>query len=173
MNDRKQNGSGLSERQAVQESGYRQAIAEMERLLDAQMKNIADIKSNAQIILGAASLIVALVSALQTFSPAVPSPAYTALAIVISVLYVIMVVCCIAALFLARVLQPVKADWDVFYEVYINQSDNIARYQQILSAQFNVFALNKPMISRRSWLVNAATLLLPVIVVLLFTLSLV
>ncbi|RJX17551.1 MAG: hypothetical protein C4575_12980 [Desulforudis sp.] len=154
------------------ELGYRLAVDEMQRLFNAQMATIENVKTNAQNILGSASLIVALVGALQIFNAGPRLLPYTILVVIISLLYILMVICCIGAMFLTNIAMPVKANWDVLFETYINHPDNIALYRQMLSQLLNVFELNKPMIARRSRLANIATVLLPIIVVLLFILSL-
>lgn len=156
--------------------GYEVSFADMQHHLEQQYRAIEAVKSTTQHILAAASLIVALVGALQLFYARVDSGyliLYNLLIWLTMILYIALIGCCVFVLQPAQMRGPIKADWDDLYEGYVGQEDDLDVLKQRLSNYLNAMRLNEPIIDRRRKLTTVACVLLPVVVVLLFCLSLV
>lgn len=155
--------------------GYEISVSEMKRRLDGVYSGIDEIKKTFRSIFSAASLIVALIGALQIFSVKV-IPAYqvyyTALFITSMVLYVFLIIGCIWMLSPIKVKGPTPEDWDVLYEGFSSQKDDIEIYKQLLSNYIN--AINKSEViaeKRYRWALFFLPIL-PIIVVLMLIIGL-
>jgi hypothetical protein len=155
--------------------GYQVAISEMQKYLDGQYQSVSAVKNVVEQILGAASLIIAIIGALQLFNARIQpqyQAIYNGLIVVTVILYIVLIASSIWVLSPTEVKGPISADWDELYKGYVGHENEIDILKQQLSNYLNAIKLNDPIIikrSRRTWI---PAILLPVIVILVFSLSL-
>jgi len=156
--------------------GYEIAIDEMRLQLEEQSKSITAVKKITEIVFTASSLIISLIGALGLFRAPVSSDfvgLYNALIIIAMLLYIVLIVLSIWVMQPVKVYGPIKPDWDVLQDYYINFADDVAVLKQQLSSYLKAIQSNEPIISQRSKRAKCTSLILPVIVVILFFLSLI
>ena len=166
--------NGTSEIPVENKFGYEIVIAEMKYLLEQQYQGIAATKSTAQHILSAASLIIALIGALQLLNVQVDAKwtiPYCGLVIFSILFYVALMICCVLVIRPAQVYTPTSANWDELYEKFVGNQDDLDILKQQLANYLNVLRLNESIVTTRRKLATAASILLPIIVIILFTLS--
>lgn len=151
------------------------SLAEMQRDLELQIGSFDTIKATVRSVLSSASLIVSLVGALQLVTARI-DPAWLCLyrsgVILAAVLYVALIVLCIAALWPVRVWSPLKPEWDNLVTTFkdLNDEDIISKY---LSSVLNAIDKNAPLLKNYIRLQMAALILLPLIVMVLLSLALI
>ena len=166
--------SDTTEKPVENKFGYETVIAEMKYLLDQQYQGVEATKSTAQHVLGAASLIIALIGALQLLNVQIDpkwSTTYNCLVILSIVLYVALITCCILVIKPAQVFTPTSADWDELYYKFVGHQDDVDVLKQQLANYINVIGLNEKIVTYRRRLATIASILLPIIVIILFALS--
>lgn len=150
------------------------ALDEMQRLFSAQMASFDTIKTNVRAVLSSASLIVSLVSALQLLTVKV-ADAYVGLYRlgigVVAILYVALMVMCVAALLPVRVVNPLLAEWDTLTTAYKGLSKKDALLAR-LSSVLNAIEKNTPEVERFRKMQIGALALLPLLVITLLLLTL-
>lgn len=151
------------------------AIEEMRIHLQRQNESVQAYKATARSLLSAASLIVALTATLQLFSVKIePSSInlYNLLIVSAMALYIALIFCCVATLFPIDLKGPIGPDWELLRKVFFNKEDReILKIQ--LSQLVRVISRNATTLESPSRYVRFASVLLPVVVILLFGLSLV
>lgn len=150
------------------------SIEEMQRSLKSQFEGIDAIKSTARTVFGASSLIVSLLAALQLAIPRIiPNllAAYQIGVVLALILYAFQVTICIYVLLPISVSGPVQADWDVLYNAFSGDS-KVEVMRMRLSAYLNAIELNEPKIQELKKITTVASVILPIIVVILLILSL-
>lgn len=152
------------------------ALAEMEKTFERQLASFEVIKTTVRALLSSASLIVALVSALQIFASPIFSPGwlicYRIGLLLAGCLYVALISLCSKALWPVAPVLPLACEWDVLTTAYRDLSEH-DRLSKQLSAVLNAIDLNRPLIKRYVMFSMAATALLPLIVVILLLLALI
>jgi hypothetical protein len=154
--------------------GYETVIAEMKYLLEQQYQGIEATKSTAQHILSAASLIIALIGALQLLNVQVDpewATAYNYLVVISIGSYVALIICCVIVIRPAQVYVPTSANWGELYSKFVGHRDDLDVLKQQLANYLNVINLNEQIVITRRRLATIASVLLPIIVIILFTLS--
>jgi hypothetical protein len=150
-------------------------LAEIQRDLNLQIGSFDVIKTTVRSVLSSASLIVSLVGALQLVTARI-APAWLCLyqtgVILTAVLYVALIVLCIAALWPVSVWSPLKPEWDNLVTTFIdlNEEEIISKH---LSSVLSAIEKNKPLLKSYVRLQMAALILLPIIVVILLSLALI
>jgi hypothetical protein len=153
----------------------RVSITEMQLLLSQINGSIEVCKSTSRSILSSASLIIALVGALQIFSSKINSNYLTCFRIgigVTAILYIALIVCCIIVLNPARISSPIAPSWDVLQEAFSDKTERELLKTQ-LSAYLNSIKKNEIVVNRSAHLTTTANILLPIIVLFLFLLALI
>lgn len=105
--------------------GLKVCIEEMNRNLKLEYEGVDMLKTTARSVLSAASLITALISALQLARPAIQSGysvLYNAGIICALVLYVALIMACVKAITAINWSAPVDADWKVLYNAFANKT---------------------------------------------------
>ncbi len=155
--------------------GLELAISDMQESLRNQSLSISAFKATTRHLLSAASLIVALIGALQLYKVQISDDwiwLYTGVLFLIAGLYIALVMLCVWAQAPIVVMGPIREEWELFREFYMGKSEiDILRVR--LSGYLHAFDLNKEPIAFRVKLTKAASVILPVIVVILLLLSLV
>jgi hypothetical protein len=148
---------------------------EMQAVLKRQYDGMDAIKATARSFFSAASLIIALLGALQIFSARV-DPVYQALypygIVAALVLYIALVVSCSLALLPVTMKGPIAASWDVLSESLIGKEDRDI-LEMLLSGLLNAIQLNVPILKRMRLAAVISGALLVLEVCLLVALSLV
>lgn len=151
------------------------SIEEMRGVLKQQWDGMDAIKATARSVLSAASLIVALLGALQVLNARV-DPAYQDLyhaGILVALgLYVLLVAGCSTALLPVTMKGPVMASWEVLQQAFSGKEEREILKMR-LSGLLNAIALNTGPLRRMRALTTLALLLLPLEVVLLMLLGLI
>jgi hypothetical protein len=146
----------------------------MQRTYDSQLAGIDSIKTTIRTIFGAASLIVSLASALQIFAlrpvPAAWLNTYQNGIVIIAILYLALIVVCIAGMWPVYIWRPLLPDWDELTTAYKDLDEQQTKAKQ-LSSLLNVIDLNKSVVIRFYRLQVTALILLPLLVLLLLLLA--
>lgn len=155
-------------------TGYQVAIEEMKLTLQNNLASFEAVKNMARTIFGAASLVLGLLGTLQIISAEV-MPAYRAwynvLIVLVLLAYLGLIACCLYVLTPINIYLPIRADWPELWENFISETEeNI--YKTRLSGYLNAIQLNRPIIARLRNVTTGATLLLPIILILILCISL-
>ena len=156
--------------------GYEIAIDEMRRHLEEQGKSITAVKRITEIVFSASSLVFSLIGALGLLRAPVSSGClvlYNALIIIAILLYIFLIGLSIWVLQPVKFYGPIEPDWNVIRDHYINFSDDLAILKNQLSGYLEAIKSNGPIISQRNKRAKCTSLILPVIVLILFGLSLI
>jgi len=156
--------------------GYEIAIDEMQKLLDEQGKSITAIKRIVEQVFAASSLVVGLSSTLGLFGAEVHPDrlvVYNILTGFTILLYISLIILSVWVLQPIEFQFPVKADWDVLYDGFVNHDNDLDVLKQRLSCLLGTINLNEPIIAWRLKRARCTSMLFPAIVVLLFVLSLI
>lgn len=148
-------------------------LAEMQRMFHSQLDGITSIKTTIRAVFGSASLIVSLIGALQLFTAPVPIewlPFYRGTLALIAVLYVVLILVCVAGMWPVAINPPLNALWDELTTVFKGKDDQemITMY---LSAVLQAIEFNAPIVKRFYKLQVIALILLPILVVLILSLA--
>ncbi len=146
----------------------------MRRTLDRQVDGIDTIKATVRSVLGAASLIVSLVAALQILTPGIAPEwdwLYRAGIGLAAGLYVVLITACALALRPTNVFGPILSDWDELTTAFkgLDEKESISKE---LSSVLNAIELNTPIVRRYARLQQIAVTILPLIVLALLLLAL-
>ena len=155
--------------------GYEVALEEAKRHFEAQRNGIDAIKSTAQHILNASSVVFGLITTFQLFMNQVDEAyklLYYGLFGLVCVFYVALAGLCVAVISPIEIFGVAAMDWELLYEYFVGKEDDLEIDRTLLSSYLNVIHLNEPKISARRKMVNWVVVLFPVIVALLFGLSL-
>ena len=156
--------------------GWQVGVEEMKSLYRLQFESVDIRKDQAKTILGASSIVIAILGALQLVGVQVVAEwlyVYNA-AIVLAVgLYVASIVLCFLALDAVTLIYPVEDDWDTIYEHFGSQETDLDLAKKLLVSYLGAIEENRPTLIRHSLLVRWASILLPVVVVILLLLSLI
>jgi hypothetical protein len=149
-------------------------LEEMQGTYTSQLAGIDTIKTTIRTIFGAASLIVSLASALQVFAVR-PVPAdwlntYQNGIVFIAVLYLALIIVCIAGMWPVYIWRPLLPEWDVLTTVYKGLDEEQTKAKK-LSSLLNAIELNQPVVTRFYRLQVTALILLPLLVLLLLLLA--
>jgi hypothetical protein len=151
-------------------------LAEMQKTFDLQLASFDTIKTQSRALFSSASLLVALVSALQIFSntsfPPEWLPWYRAGLVLAGLLYVALIVLCSLALWPAAPVLPIDAKWEELATTFkgLSEQDRLLKH---LSGVLNAIDLNRPLVKRYTRFSKAATLIFPLIVITLLLLALI
>jgi hypothetical protein len=118
---------------------------EMRTTLYRQLDGIGNIKATTRTIFQAASLVIALIGALQLFTGKVVPEYQLASQIIIFIvfgLYIGLIFLCLSALFPITSFGPIEPKWEVLHEHFIVKSEREI-YEMQLSAYLNAINLNK------------------------------
>lgn len=148
------------------------ATDELRLDLTRELRRIESVRSTARAVLAAGSLIIALVATFQIAIPAnkIPPELYGQLFVLALALYVLMIVCCVAALWPARLASPAYPVGADLYAHIKGKSELEAR-QVLLEAYQDAAVENRAPARRVRFWTTASALLLPVVVVVLLFLS--
>ena len=154
--------------------GYKIAIEEMQLALKNNLESFDAVRNMARTLFGAASLIVGLLGTLQIISADVV-PAYRGiynfLITLTMIVYIGLIVCCLRVLSPNNIDLPIEVDWNVLWNHYISETDDQI-YKTRLISYINAIQKNWPVITRLRNITRIATLLLPIIIVLILLISL-
>ncbi len=154
--------------------GWEIILSEMKRRLQGVFTGVDETKKTFRSILSAASLIVALLGALQIYSSQV-APGYefyyyfllgSAL-----FLYLLLIAGCIWMLKPLDVVGPIPEDWDLLYENIASQKEDIEIYKQLVSNYIGAIDDSNAIIEKRYRWSNWFLYLLPIIVLLLLVIG--
>lgn len=151
------------------------ATEEMQAVLNRQYDGMDAIKATARSILSAASLITALLGALQIFSARI-DPAYQVLypygITMALVLYIALIAGCAVALLPVTMKGPIAPNWKVLSDSFVGK-DERAIMEMRLSCLLNAIDLNAPLLRRMRLVTILSGALLVLEVCLLVMLSLI
>jgi len=148
-------------------------LIEMQRMYQGQSNGIDSIKATIKTIFGSSSLIVSLIGALQLFTKPISAtwlPVYQGVLIVIALLYLALIIVCIAGMWPVYVYPPLNAVWKQLTETFQNMNDEEMESMYI-SAILQAIEKNTPIVKRFVRLERIALFLLPVIVLLILFLA--
>lgn len=155
--------------------GYEITVSEMKYRLEEVYKGIDEIKMTFRNVFGAASLIVALMGALQIFSADVVPEDKDLYYLLISfsiALYVLLIAGCIWMISPVKVAGPTPAKWDKLKAGFIDREDKSKIYEQLIKNYINAINESEGKVTQRYKWGKLFLYLLPIIVVLLFWISL-
>ena len=150
--------------------GWEIVLSEMKRRLEGVYKGVDETKKTFRSIFSAASLIVALLGALQIYSSQVASgyEIYFYILLGLSLLlYIILIAGCIWMLKPIDVKAAVPEDWDILYEKYASQKEDIEIYKQLVSNYIEAIDSSNAIVHKRYRWGRLILPLLPIIVGLL------
>jgi uncharacterized membrane protein YagU involved in acid resistance len=150
--------------------GYKIAITEMKYRLDSQYEAITAVKNVTQQVFASSSLIIALIAALRIFNSQVSDdflPLYTILVGIVMLLYIALIILCLKVLLPVKINLPIPDNLNELYDGFISKEDEIDILKQQLINYLDTIELNKPIIDHRHKLSRCATILLPIIVIIL------
>jgi hypothetical protein len=148
-------------------------LSEMRRSFQAQSDGIDSIKGTIKTVFGSASLIVSLIGALQLFTTTVAPqwlPWYQIALVVIAVLYLALIIVCVAGMWPAYLYPPLNPKWDELTTTFQNMNEQ-EMTTMYLSAVLKAIQLNKPIVRRFVRLEITALILLPILVLLILFLA--
>lgn len=151
--------------------GYTLGIEEMKHLFDEQGKMVEASKSTAQQILGAASLIIALIGILPiSIGPSISgrSPWFIGIIAVIALLYLGLIGLCMQVLRMSDFAMPIRSDWDTIYYALGQHTNEMELRKKYLMIYVETINMNRSGVARRIKKANLAATMLPIIVILLF-----
>lgn len=155
--------------------GLKVGLDELNRDLKLQYEGVDTLKATARSILSAASLVAGLMGVLQLARPAI-QPEFISLynfGIVSAVgLYVALIVVTVKSITAVSMLAPMAAKWETIRDYFENKT-GVDLVKMQIGALLNAIAANEPIVDRQRQLVLTACVLLPMIVVVLFLLSLI
>lgn len=155
--------------------GYEISVSEMKYRLEEVYKGIDEIKNTFRNVFGASSIIVALIGALQIFSSDV-APEYKALNCLLIALtivsYGLLIAGCIWMISPIKVSGPTPSKWDALKEGFIDRDENSKIYEQLIKNYIRAIDKSEPEVMKRYKWGKFVLPLLPIIVVLLFIISL-
>ena len=154
--------------------GWELSLSEMKRRLQGVFNRVDETKKTFRSILSAASLIVALLGALQIYSSQV-EPGYEVHYYVLLgsalFLYLILIIGCIWMLKPLDIVGPIPEDWDLLYKHLASKKEDIEIYKQLVSNYIGAIDDSNAIIEKRyrwsSWFLY----LLPIIVTLLLVIG--
>jgi len=157
----------------MKKSLYDFPLQETQRAYEEQFKSVDAIKQTIRTIFGASSLIVSLTSGLQLVSNTIEANwvgLYQAGIILGAVLYVLLIVLCIAGMWPTSLDGPIQLEWNVLTTTFagMNEEDQKAKY---LSGLLNAIEINSPQVKRLVILQRAALITLPVLMTALLLLA--
>ena len=159
---------------AIAKSSYLDIpVLEMQRTYEKQSAGIDTIKSTIKTVFGSASLIVSLIGALQLFTKPVTAewlPMYQNLLVVIALLYLALIVVCVAGLMPVYVHHPLNANWDQLTTTFKNMNE-LEMKRMHLSSILQAIEVNAPIVKRFYRLQVGALVILPVLVLLILFLA--
>lgn len=150
--------------------GWELVLSEMKRRLEGVYNGVDETKKTFRSIFSAASLIVALLGALQIFSSQVASGYEIYYYILLGsslLLYLVLIAGCIWMLKPIDVKAPVPEDWDILYKKYASHKEDIEIYKQLVSNYIGAIDESNVLIHKRYRWKNIFLVLLPIIVALL------
>lgn len=156
-----------------EEIGLEISTGLMQRSLAAQNSGIDSMKSTARTLLGASSVIVSLLAALNLINIQ-PKTEYAWLYHLIiffaAGLYAIQMVLCISVLSPIKLSGPIEEDWDLLYQTFASKSEIGIKREQ-LDVYLKAIEENKPVVIKIRNRIKYASWLLPVVVIILLLLS--
>ena len=132
--------------------GYEISVSEMKYRLEEVYKGIDEIKNTFRNIFGAASIIVALIGALQVFSTDVVleyESQYCLLISITIVLYALLIAGCIWMISPAIVAGPTPSDWDELKEGFIDRESKSKIYEQLIKNYIQAIDKSEPEVMKR------------------------
>ncbi|MGV0974481.1 MAG: hypothetical protein ACOYBO_00975 [Azonexus sp.] len=154
--------------------GLNIGVSEMNRNLKLQYEGVDSLKATARSVLAAASLITGLMALLQLVRP-IQSDYFGLFSVAIGitmVLYVLLIVACVASISALTLAAPVNANWNEIQQFFAGKTGTELADLQIATL-LNAIKANEPIIARQRVLVLTACWILPAIVVILLALSLI
>ena len=155
--------------------GIQVCIEEMQKTLERVLASMDTIKNTARSTLSSASIILALVSALQILSPRIQAPWVPVYGIglaIIAIAYVILVALCVYVLAPVSMIGPVSPEWSALKEAFTDKDQQEIMLLR-LGGLINAIDQNKPIVKHYSRLSIIASALLPALVGFLLLLALV
>ena len=150
--------------------GWELVLSEMKRRLQGVYHGVDETKKTFRSIFSAASLIVALLGALQIYSTQVASGYEIIYYILLGsslFLYLVLIAGCIWMLKPIDVKAPVPEDWDILYKSYASQKEDIEIYKQLVSNYIGAIDASNAIVHKRYRWGKLILPLLPIIVGLL------
>lgn len=149
-------------------------LEDMQSHIEKQSIGIAAVKDTARSIFGAASLIVALIGALQVFDAPVPDGAFGVVyrigVVLIMILYPLLIVLCLKTLAPVIFYGPIKPELEILRETYTGKDEREILKQRLVNC-LNVIPKNEAAIQKRRKLVNASGVVLVFIVIIMLGVS--
>jgi len=148
-------------------------LAEMQRAYESQSAGIDSIKATIKTVFGSASLIVSLIGALQLFTTSADPlwlPVYQGTLVVIAVLYIALIIVCVAGMWPVYVYHPLNAKWDQLTTLFQEMTD-LEMTRMHLSSVLQAIEKNAPIVKRFYRLEISALIILPVLVLLILFLA--
>jgi hypothetical protein len=147
--------------QRLQDNADARIALEEARLLMQQINDASNaVDQKANVLLGAATLVVTLVPALQISIKGFPATSARTWALVAAlVLYVVMLVVAVVAILPRRFIGPIRADWKTFDEFLLNETERSATLR-LLSGYLTQIKVNESVVARKARWVSFGFLLL-------------
>lgn len=154
--------------------GLQICVEEMQKAFEREMASFEAVKSMARSVFSAASMIVALLGALQILTVRVVPGWFVVWQVCLGaamVLYVALIVLCFLAFTPQDVPGPVKVDWQVLMDSFYGEGEKAVLTR--LSSLVDTINANKLVLRRSVFFSRAAGLIFVVLVVLLLSMALI
>ena len=143
------------------------ALEEMRLYLNKVESNGDSLDQKANFILAASGLVLTFVGAIQlTLANALNSPAKTILLLLASMLYILLIILSIAAMFPANYFQPIRASWETLQASLYTQSEHDALLT-LISGYIDRINKSNEINRHKAKLIRLGLLLMPFIFALL------
>lgn len=156
--------------------GYELTFEEMRFRLSEVYGGLAEVRKTVRSVFSAASLIIALIGALQIFSVKVQPAYYLLYSFFVGLtmfLYFLLIVGSIKLLSPTKMKGPIPADLDILYYKFISHEDTLAIYRQLMVQYVDTIKQNEAIVENRYAWAKWVSYLLPAIVLILLGLSLI